>query len=139
MAQVTMTSQEYLELVDKARRLEQLEQLMLENVEVEVDPESSYRKYRISITPTFTPVIEKQVVRKIVDGLVTSDAVMDELYVEREHFLKVQDGYIRSHWGDECEPGEVDLLKDKAFKKAWDKALARMEEPKEESNDVSEE
>lgn len=127
MAQVTMTSQEYLEMVDTVRRLEQVEKDMLDNVEVTVNPESTYSKYRISITPTFTPVVEKQIVHKIVDGLVASDVVMDLLYAEKEHFLKVQDGYIRSHWDDECEPGEVDLLKDKVFKRAWDAAKERVE------------
>ena len=41
MAQVTMTRQEYLEMGDAVRRLEQLEKDMLEDVEVELERESS--------------------------------------------------------------------------------------------------
>ena len=65
MAQVTMTSQEYLEMVEAIRRLEQLEKDMLDNVEVEVDLESSYNKCSIEIVPTFTAKVQKQVIVRL--------------------------------------------------------------------------
>ena len=40
MAQVTMDSKEYLEMVEKIRHLEQVEKDMLNNVEVELNLES---------------------------------------------------------------------------------------------------
>ena len=127
MAQVTMTSQEYLEMVDAVRRLEQVEKDMLDNVEVELNLESSYSKCRIEIVPTFTAKIQKQMVSKIVGVITAEPIVMDHLFEENEHFLNIKSGYIRSNWNDVPGEHEVDLLTDKVFKAAWDKAKQREE------------
>ena len=128
MAQVTMTSQEYLEMVEAVRRLEQLEKDMLDNVEVEVDLESSYNKCSIEIVPTFTAKVQKQVISKIVGVIAAEPIVMDHLFEENKHFLNLNSGYISSNWDDMPREHEVDLLMDKTFKAAWDKAKQRAEE-----------
>ena len=128
MAQVTMTSQEYLEMVEAVRRLEQLEKDMLDNVEVELNLESSYNKCRIEIVPTFTAKVQKQVISKIVGVITAEPIVMDHLFEENEHFLNLKNGYISSNWDDMPKEHEVDLLMDKTFKAAWDKAKQRAEE-----------
>lgn len=128
MAQVTMTSQEYLEMVDAVRRLEQLEKDMLDNVEVEMDLESSYNKCSIEIVPTFTAKVQKQVISKIVGVIAAEPIVMDHLFEENRHFLNLNSGYISSNWDDMPREHEVDLFTDKTFKAAWDKAKQRAEE-----------
>ena len=127
MAQVTMTSQEYLEMVEAIRRLEQLEKDMLDNVEVEVDLESSYNKCSIEIVPTFTAKVQKQVISKIVGIITAEPIVMDHLFEENKHFLNLNSGYISSNWDDMPREHEVDLFTDKTFKAAWDKAKQRKE------------
>ena len=127
MAQVTMTSQEYLEMVEAIRRLEQLEKDMLDNVEVEVDLESSYNKCSIEIVPTFTAKVQKQVISKIVGVIAAEPIVMDYLFEENRHFLNLNSGYISSNWDDMPREHEVDLFTDKTFKAAWDKAKQREE------------
>ena len=127
MAQVTMTSQEYLEMVEAIRRLEQLEKDMLDNVEVEVDLESSYNKCSIEIVPTFTAKVQKQVISKIVGAIAAEPIVMDHLFEENKHFLNLNSGYISSNWDDMPREHEVDLFTDKTFKAAWDKAKQREE------------
>ena len=127
MAQVTMTSQEYLEMVEAIRRLEQLEKDMLDNVEVEVDLESSYNKCSIEIVPTFTAKVQKQVISKIVGVIAAEPIVMDHLFEENKHFLNLNSGYISSNWDDMPREHEVDLLMEETFKAAWDKAKQRAE------------
>ena len=127
MAQVTMTSQEYLEMVEAIRRLEQLEKDMLDNVEVEVDLDSSYNKCSIEIVPTFTAKAQKQVISKIVGVIAAEPIVMDHLFEENKHFLNLISGYISSNWNDMPREHEVDLFTDKTFKAAWDKAKQREE------------
>ena len=127
MAQVTMTSQEYLEMVDAMRRLEQLEKDMLDNVEVELNLESSYSKCNIEIVPTFTTKVQKQVISKIVGVIATEPVVMDQLFEENKHFLNMDSGYVSSNWDDEPREHEVDLFTDKTFKAAWDGAKQRAE------------
>ena len=127
MAQVTMTSQEYLEMVDAMRRLEQVEKDMLDNVEVKVDLESSYSKCYINIVPTFTAKIQKQIISKVVGVIAAEPVVMDQLFEENKHFLNMDSGYVSSNWDDEPREHEVDLFTDKTFKAAWDKAKQRAE------------
>ena len=127
MAQVTMTSQEYLEMVEAIRRLEQLEKDMLDNVEVEVDLESSYNKCSIEIVPTCTAKVQKQVISKIVGVITAEPIVMDHLFEENRHFLNLNSGYISSNWDDMPREHEVDLFTDKTFKAAWDRAKQREE------------
>ena len=122
MAQVTMTSQEYLEMVDAVRRLEQVEKNMLDNVEVKLNLESSYNKCSIEIVPTFTAKMQKQMISKIVGVITAEPIVMDHLFMENKHFLSIKSGYISSNWDDMPGKHEVDLFTDKAFKAAWDKA-----------------
>lgn len=128
MAQVTMTSQEYLDMVDAVRRLEQLEKDMLDNVEIELNLESIYNKCSIEIVPTFTTKIQEQVVSKIVGVIAAEPIVMDHLFEENRHFLNINHGRISSNWDDEPRKHEVDLFTDKVFKAAWDKAKQRKEE-----------
>ena len=127
MAQVTMTSQEYLEMVDAMRRLEQVEKDMLDNVEVKVDLESSYSKCYINIVPTFTAKIQKQIISKVVGVIAAEPVVMDQLFEENKHFLNMDSRYVSSNWDDEPREHEVDLFTDKTFKAAWDKAKQRAE------------
>lgn len=127
MAQVTMTSQEYLEMVDAIRSLEQLEKDMLDNVEVELNLESMYSKCSIEIVPTFTAKIQKRIISKIVGVIAAEPIVMDHLFEENKHFLNIKSGYISSNWDDEPREHEVDLLTDKLFKATWDKAKQRKE------------
>ena len=131
MAQVTMTSQEYLEMVEAIRRLEQLEKDMLDNVEVEVNLESSYNKCSIEIVPTFTAKVQKQVISKIVGVIAAEPIVMDHLFEENKHFLNLTSGYVSSNWDDMPKEHEVDLFTDKTFKAAWDRAKRRAEEAEE--------
>lgn len=128
MAQVTMTSQEYLEMVDAVRSLEQLEKDTLDNVEVELNLESSYRKCNIEIIPTFTAKMQRQVVSKIVGVIAAEPIVMDHLFEENKHVLDIESGQISYNWDDKLEKYEVDLFTDKTFKAAWDKAKQRAEE-----------
>lgn len=127
MAQVTMTSQEYLEMVDAIRRLEQVEKDMLDNVEVELNLKSNYNKVSIEIVPTFTAKSQKQMISKIVSVITAEPIVMDHLFVENKHFLNIKSGYISSNWDDEPKEHEVDLFTDRTFKAAWDRAKQREE------------
>lgn len=128
MAQVTMTSQEYLEMMEAVRRLEQLEKDMLDNVEVKVGLESYYNKCSIEIVPTFTAKVQKQVISKIVGAITAAPIVMEHLFEENRHFLNLNSGYIWGNWDDMPREHEVDLLMDETFKAAWDKAKQRAEE-----------
>lgn len=128
MAQVTMDSKEYLELVDKVRKLERVEQEMLDKVVIHMDQESEWNKCQIHITPVFTPEVEEAIITRVVDELKDKDWMMDYLIKDNRHFLNITGGNLTYNWNEQAEQGEVDLFKNKEFKKAWDAAKKRAEE-----------
>lgn len=127
MAQVTMDSKEYLELVDKARRLEKIEKAMVEGVHITLDPERAYSKFHIATTTVFTAEAKALVVERVIDEIKDVTWLMDHLEEENKHFLNLVGGCITSHWDDKPEHDELDLFTNKAFKKAWDEAVKRRE------------
>lgn len=139
MAQVTMDGKEYLELIAKARKLEQIEQEMVKNVQIALDPESTYRKFNVSITPVFTDKARNSVISRVVDEIKDQQWLIDFLFEENRHFLNMKDGYISYNWDDKPEPWEVDLCTDKAFKAAWDAAAERAKKAEEIDQEFMEE
>ena len=127
MAQVTMDSKEYLELVDKARKLDSIEQAMVEGVQIKVDQESAYSKFHMEVMPTFTAEAHERIIGQVVDAIKGENWLVDYLYQDNKHFLNVARGSITYNWNEQAEQGEVDLLKNKEFKKVWDEARKRAE------------
>lgn len=119
MAQVTMDSKEFLELIDKERKLEAVEQLMLDNVYIKFD--DNYNGYAIQIIPTFTAQAKQQMLNKVVAGLLTQEKVMEKLVRDSSHVLDLGSGYISYKWRDQIDPWEVDLWENKEFKAEWDR------------------
>lgn len=136
MAQVSMSSTEYLELVDMQRELAQLKKDQLAGVEIEVDEESSYNKIRINVTPVFAREVRKQIIQEVIASVVKSKVVMKDLVGDNKHFLDLERGSITYNWNDEPEDGQVDLLQDKTFKAAFEAAKRAAEEG---TDEVSEE
>lgn len=125
MAQVTMTSQEYLELVDKSRRYDALEQEMLGGVEVELDLKNSYSKINLHITAAYTEWAKSEIVRKVTKVAAAEQEVMDWLFSDNKHFLSLQYGYFTRNWNEQPAPGEIDMFTNAEFKSAWAAAEAR--------------
>lgn len=120
MAQVTMDSKEYLELVDKVRKLEEVEQAMVENVTATYAPENSYSNYNIRIITTFTDSAKKLVVDKVVAMVKEHEDVLEKLVKDKQHVLDFRSGYISHKWSTGLDPWEVDLMENREFKAAWE-------------------
>lgn len=129
MAQVTMDSKEYLELVDKSRQLDNLKAQMVDTIEVEIDPDSSYSPCKVHFRPVMPLDTQFQIVVLVVDQILAADPeVLKHLVRERKHFLNLQSGYISSNWNDKPDKDEVDLWKNKKFHVAWDNMQKQLDE-----------
>jgi hypothetical protein len=129
MAQVTMDSKEYLELVDKSRQLDNLKAQMVDTVEVEINPDATYNPCRVTFRPVMPLDTQFQIVELVVDQILAADPeLLKHLVSENEHFLHLHSGYINNHWNNEPEQDEVDLLKNKKFRVAWDNMQKQLDE-----------
>ena len=133
MANVTMTSVEYLELVDYARDLEQLKRDMIDNVEIEIRPDSTCRRYGLDIIPTFTEDMKRAVCRKIAKVIIEDTEIMDTLYKNDSHYVDLSNNLITYCWDRQDKKNFLDLCVDASFKIAWDKAKRRAKEAKAEA------
>ena len=133
MANVTMTSVEYLELVDYARDLEQLKRDMIDNVKIEIRPDSTYRRYGLNIIPTFTEDMKRAVCRKIAKAIIEDTEIMDTLYKNDSHYVDLSNSLITYCWDIQDKKNFLDLCVDASFKIAWDKAERRAKEAKAEA------
>lgn len=127
MAQVTMDSKEYLELVDKARQLEKFKNHLVDSIEVKIDRESSWNLVRVAIHPLIPQETLDQMVELITDTIMTEDQVMRALVEGNTHFLNIMSGQVVSRWDDKPEEDEVDLLQNSKFRNAWE-AIKQEEE-----------
>ena len=132
MAQVTMDSKEYLGLVDKSRQLDIWKAQMVDTIEVEIDPNSTYRPCRVNFRPVMPLDTQFQIVELVVDQILAADpALLKHLVSKEEHFLHLHTGHISSNWHNEPGEDEVDLLKNKKFRVAWDNMQKQLDEEEE--------
>lgn len=121
MAQVTMDSKEYLELIDKQRQLATLKSRMVDEMEITVDMNDSWG---CGVYISFHPIIPQdtmdQITERVTDTVVAEPEAMSRLVENNAHFLNILSGRIVSHWDDQPAEDEVDLLQNKKFRTAWE-------------------
>lgn len=132
MAQVTMDSKEYLELIDKARQLDVLKSRMVDELEITVDTTSTWHYVNVTFHPIIPQDTMDQIVELLTDTVTAEPGAMAMLVDDNAHFLNMVSGSIGSHWDEKPENGEVDLLQNKQFREAWEatKQEAKVQEDK---------
>lgn len=126
MAQVTMDSKEYIELLDKSRAWDNFKKQVVEDTKVELTGEM-YGGYHIT-RPLGIPEESKMTIaQKVAEVLIQSDDVMKKLVENKEVVLDLRSGYLGINWGTQ-KPDEVDMLKIPAFKKKYEAIQAELEE-----------
>ena len=126
MAQITMDSKEYLELVDKSRAWDTLNARLVEETVVDIN-EDHYNGYHIDLPFSIPEEIKKSIARKVVEELVQSDDVMKKLVADSTTMLNLRSGYIDRNWGYN-KPEEVDLMKFPEFKVKYEAIEADLKE-----------
>ena len=135
MAHVIMKDDEYLAMTKKCEEYDKLRQKMVKACEVVVakDNEGKMAQYSINIAHVFDPEVKDMIINKVVTGLIEYDDVMDKLVAQEYHTLDLKNGWLSYSWHTKQEGEDLyDLLKNKVFKEAWDKAVARTQSTKEE-------
>lgn len=126
MAQVTMDSKEYIELLDKSRAWDRLNERLVEETTVEVS-EDHYRGYRIDFAFPYTKEAKTGIARKVAKALAESDAVMHTMVAEQTTVLDLNGGYVGRNWNENKEH-EVDLMQVPEFKAKYEAISAEAEE-----------
>lgn len=126
MAQVTMDSKEYIELLDKARAWDRLHDKAVEDTVIQLG-EDHYRGYHIEIANVLTDKAKLGIAKKVAEAVLTSDSLMRSLVAERTTVLDVKSGYIGHSWNRDNET-EVDLMKIPEFKVRYEAINAELEE-----------
>ena len=126
MAQVTMDSREYIELLDKARAWDKLNKHLVEDTAVLIS-EDHYMGYRVEVAFGIPEEAKMGIASKVVESITTADTVMRALVDDAATVLDLASGYIGRNWGHN-KAEEVDLMQFPAFKAKYQAIEAEMKE-----------
>lgn len=118
MAQVTMDSKEYLELIAAQRELERIMQEMIAGFTFEFSPQS-YHKYNCNYTPGIPKDVQPVLLDKVVDVCVNNEELMQECYKEGLTCFDLDDMRMTRYWSLNSEAHVVDLMEYMAFQEAY--------------------
>ena len=118
MAQVTMSGQEYVELMQVKDKYYKLINNLSQGVEVSYDAESTYRSVLVYL-PKFIPqeVIDK-ITAQVFEQLLANPDTIKRLFEENRPMLNLKDGYFEGDWGHN-KPYAVDIRTCEAINKYW--------------------
>lgn len=126
MAQVTMDSKEYIELLDKSRGWDSLAENLIQETTVDFS-EEHHMGYSIKIAFGMPKKAKMGIAQKIVEQVIKQDDVMRNLVKADETMLDVQAGYFARNWGDN-RTNQVDMMKFPEFKTKYEAIKAELAE-----------
>lgn len=130
MAQVTMDSKEYLEMITQIRELEQLKRDLIEGFTFDYN-EDSYSGYTCSYKNVIPVDVRKAIVAKVVQTCVSNTELMQTLCVEQRVVFDLSTMTMVRDWGYN-EEHYIGLLNYPEFKKAYQAACEAVEQKYEE-------
>lgn len=117
MAQVTMDSTEYLELIAAQRELAQIKKDMLAGFAFNYD-DSSYNKYRCRFNLVIPKDVQEQLVAMVVKGCVESPELMKECWQDNLTVFDMDNMSLTRHWST-LDKNCVDLMEYPDFQTAY--------------------
>lgn len=121
MAKVEMTGFEYMELMDKARKLDSLKQKLVGAVEVKVDVDEDEGRVSVRAYYDFTYPDEllRQIRDNVAEQLAKEPKAVKYLYKDDSPCFVVSSGYFTRDWGTNRDNNTVDLRENANFRKVW--------------------
>lgn len=121
MAKVEMTGYEYVELMDKARKLDALKQDLVDAVTVEIKHDDEDDKVRVRTYNNFTYPDEllRQIRDNVAEQLAKDPRAVKYLYNDNSPCLAVLSEYFTRDWGTSKDKNTVDLRENANFRKVW--------------------
>lgn len=121
MAKVEMTGFEYMEMMDKARKLDVLKQDLVDAVTVEIDHDDEDDKVSVRAYYDFTYPKEllRQIRDNIAEQLAKDPKAVKYLYKNDSPCMIVSSGYFTRDWGMNQDKNAVDLRENANFRKVW--------------------
>ena len=130
MAKVEMTGYEYMELADKARKLDVLKQDLVDAVTVEIEHDDEDDKVSVRAYHNFTYPDEllRQIRDNVAEQLARDPKAVKCLYDDNSPCLVVSSGYFTRDWGTSNDKNTVDLRENANFRKVWQACKQEEEE-----------
>ena len=121
MAKVEMTGYEYMELMDKARKLDSLKQDLVDAVKVKIEHDDDDDKVRMLAHYKFTYPDEllRQIRDNVAEQIAKDPKAVKYLYKDDSPCFVVTSGYFTRDWGINNDNNTVDLRENENFRKVW--------------------
>lgn len=120
MAKVEMTGFEYMEMMDKARKLEALNQSLVDAVEVKIEQnEDDKVDVRAYYDFAYPEELLRQIRDNVAEQLAEDPKAVKYLYNNDNPCLVVSSGYFTRDWGMSKDKNSVDLRENAKFNAVW--------------------
>lgn len=119
MAQVTMDSKEYLELIAMQRELEQIKKDMVAGFSFKYDADS-YQNYRCKFDLIIPDGVKEQIISKVIHTCVNTPEMMQACWQNNLTVFNLSTMQLSMHWSS-MEDYEVDLMEYQDFQIAFNK------------------
>lgn len=122
MAKVEMTGYEYMELMDKARKLDVLKQELVDAITVKIehdDDDADKVSVRAYYNFTYPDELLRQIRDNVAEQLAKDPKAVKYLYNNDSPCLIVSSGYFTRDWGNSNYENSVDLRENANFRKVW--------------------
>ena len=126
MAQVTMDSKEYLELVNAQRELEQLKKDMVDGFSFKYS-ENAYQKYHCKFDPVIPDDAKEQIISRVIDECINVSELMQVCRQNNLTVFNLRTMQLTMHWST-LESCEVDLMEYPDFQVAFNAFVEETEE-----------
>ena len=122
MAKVEMTGYEYMELMDKARKLDVLKQDLVDAITVKIehnDDDEDKVNVRAYYDFTYPEELLKQIRDNVAEQLAKDPKAVKYLYKDDSPCFVVSSAYFTRDWGMNQDKNTVDLRENENFRKVW--------------------
>ena len=122
MAKVEMTGYEYMELMDKARKLDVLKQDLVDAITVKIehnDDDEDKVNVRAYYDFTYPEELLRQIRDNVAEQLAKDPKAVKYLYKNDSPCMIVSSGYFTRDWGMNQDKNTVDLRENANFRKVW--------------------
>lgn len=119
MAQVTMDSKEYLELIATQRELEQIKKDMVAGFSFKYDADS-YQNYRCKFGLVIPEDVKERIIAKVLNECINTPEMMQACWQNNLTVFNLSTMQLSMHWSS-MESYEVDLMEYPDFQVAYNK------------------
>lgn len=128
MAEVRMKDNEYLELLEQRKELEEVKKCITEGLQLEYEDNEKWEYADIRFTPQWPENIQSSIRDHLAEQILENEEALDYMIRSGRHHINTQNFTVDKVYGNECPKYFVDLFTNAAFYKKYQERMDKLAE-----------